>query len=909
MSQVLIIKNKGLYTSPNEFSSVPEGGMSVAKNCSIDIDNLLEPRRGNERLLAFPSGSDRARRYAVYQETIIAAYSGGKLARKSGSSWVDYSGTYNDPDSNLAKLRYLPAGSNLYFTSATGVYRLDSATGTPALSGIPKGLDLELALSGSSGYLSNNNQVAYRMVWGFRDANGTVIIGAPSGRAVAINSAGASRDVDIEFSVPEGVTTAYFYQVYRSVNSGGVAVEPSDELALVYENNPTAAEITAGTISFTDSTPDSLRGVTLYTSPSQEGILQANERPPQAADINFFANSVFYADCKSKHRKTLTLISAAALSNDDTITIAGVTYTAKATENIASDQFELATGGTAAQNIADTAESLIRVINRSSSTTDIYAYLLSGQNDLPGQILLEERGIGGDEFTIHVSAAGNAFNPTLPIPTTFTDGDVTTGTDSINITAHGYYTGQRVILTTTGTLPTGLSTGTDYYIVVVDVDNFKLATSLDNANAGTVVNITAASGGGTHTVTPTNIYSSADDFQHQLFFAKRDKPESVPLLNYRFIGSANNRILRIMPLKNSLFIFKEKEGIYRLTGDDPSNFSVDLFDSSARLLAPDSVAVVNNQIWCLSDQGIITVTETGVSVISRPIEDLILEQTGLALNPLRYYSFGVGYETDRKYILWTVSTSSDTHATQAFVWNTFTKAFTKWDITATTAFVSEDDNKLYIGEGSTNYTLQERKSLTYSDIVDYSISVTISSFSGDEVTLSSVTGITAGDVLTQGSISSVILSISGNVLTVADSLGGWTAASASVLKAFEVLAEYTAMTGGNPGTSKQFPEVSLLFKSARFNAADIGFSTDISAAPEYVEIAGSRGGLWGLFPWGQAQWGGSVSPIPIRTYVPLEKQRGSLLRIRFKIKEGYSAWKLNGASVPYRDLNSYKVAK
>ena len=61
-------------------------------------------------------------------------------------------------------------------------------------------------------------------------------------------------------------------------------------------------------------------------------------------------------------------------------------------------------------------------------------------------------------------------------------------------------TGTRVRLTTTTTLPAGLATATDYYVIVVDSDTFKLATSYANAVAGTQIDITST-GTGTHTVT------------------------------------------------------------------------------------------------------------------------------------------------------------------------------------------------------------------------------------------------------------------------------------------------------------------------------------------------------------------------------------------------------------------------
>jgi hypothetical protein len=57
----------------------------------------------------------------------------------------------------------------------------------------------------------------------------------------------------------------------------------------------------------------------------------------------------------------------------------------------------------------------------------------------------------------------------------------------------------RVQLTTTTTLPAGLSLATDYFVIKQSDLTFKLATSYANAVAGTAVNITDA-GTGTHTV-------------------------------------------------------------------------------------------------------------------------------------------------------------------------------------------------------------------------------------------------------------------------------------------------------------------------------------------------------------------------------------------------------------------------
>jgi hypothetical protein len=80
--------------------------------------------------------------------------------------------------------------------------------------------------------------------------------------------------------------------------------------------------------------------------------------------------------------------------------------------------------------------------------------------------------------------------------------------DTLTMTAHGQVTGSLGQCTTTGGLPTGLSTSTNYYVIVVDANTIKLATSLANAVAGTAVDITGA-GTGVQTFTPSTSSGNA----------------------------------------------------------------------------------------------------------------------------------------------------------------------------------------------------------------------------------------------------------------------------------------------------------------------------------------------------------------------------------------------------------------
>jgi hypothetical protein len=77
---------------------------------------------------------------------------------------------------------------------------------------------------------------------------------------------------------------------------------------------------------------------------------------------------------------------------------------------------------------------------------------------------------------------------------------VSAAANTLSVTAHGLATGDMLKVSSTLTVPTGLTAGTIYYAIKVDADTIKLATSLLNAKLGTAIDITGA---GTGTITAT----------------------------------------------------------------------------------------------------------------------------------------------------------------------------------------------------------------------------------------------------------------------------------------------------------------------------------------------------------------------------------------------------------------------
>ena len=68
--------------------------------------------------------------------------------------------------------------------------------------------------------------------------------------------------------------------------------------------------------------------------------------------------------------------------------------------------------------------------------------------------------------------------------------------DTITINSHGLSTGQPCGLSTTGTVPSGLTAlTTPYYVIVINSNKIELASSLANALAGTAIDLTTVGTG------------------------------------------------------------------------------------------------------------------------------------------------------------------------------------------------------------------------------------------------------------------------------------------------------------------------------------------------------------------------------------------------------------------------------
>lgn len=1239
-------------TTISAFTGTGPYTVQISHN-AIYTDSNAGFNASNSNLLSFPTGT---RITAIGTNTITlsnnATLNGSLILNCYG--WIDFTGTYLKPNST-SKMRSVEANNNVYFTTSQGVQKLDSVNDNIVLAGAPDGLDGYAVLDDApTGFMLTNTQIAYRVVWGYQDSNQNLILGVPSQRIEIANTSGSTKNVDLNITIPQGVTVNYFYQLYRSAMSANSTSPASDEMAQVFEGNPDGTDLTNGFVTILDETPESLRnGPALYTSPSQEGILQENTAPPFCQDLTLFKGSVFYANTQTKQNLTLNILSVsgqfsffADLNATNPTTIQNIAYSvtgdvttgSSTISNISPNTANLGVGqtifdatnpgffpdgtgtlpATVINQIIDANTIIVSNTSTGTSTGDAFAIIPQGIE--VGQIIT---GTGIPANTVitniytPIQLTGNVVNGSpivTNIPSTITllvgqpvtgpgipantfiqsidsniqvtltqnvnltvTGDLTNGSptihnisntsflvvnQSITDNTHSFIPANTVITAISGTTVTishnasGTATGdtlqvgatvspfnvtgnivsggnilsgivnTSGFLLAagqtvsdntnpsflpspttilsvidstdVNLDNNALSSSIgdtftlvpslpalqflagiqisnpitipgsavtltvQNGSSGIQVGDTLTIAGITYTAstiediaskefkvfaqgtpaqnisdtsnslvrvinrttspTPTiyafylsgfndlpgkiyfeerifgsgifnatasstragkayspnlptsgtTVASTNDVFTNGLYYSKTQQPEAVPILNFIKVGSAQDAILRIIGLRDSLFILKE-DGIYRLTGTDPTSFQVDIFDSTTIILSAESAVPLNNLIFMYSKYGIVTVSDTGVTVVSRAIEDQMLNLLEVNRTAVENFSFGINYESDRKYIFFSITEETDQYPTQAYVYNTFTQTWTRWVLSQTCGLVHPSKDILLLGDSVSNTFDEERKTRTFTDYTDSSFPVNLlaatgitatgsqvitglsntsyfsldqlisgigipeNSFiiaitsttltinnkctsngttiilqdSGTTLILDSLTGVVVGDVVyqTDGRYSIInSIDITTGTVTVQQFVNDWVYGPSFIYKAFKSVVTYVPQTAQNAGAIKQFREAALLFQVPYFNLLNLGFSTDFSSGTETVPLNGLYGEDFGRFPWGNIPWGGVTKAVPIRTYVPQQKQRCSLLNVTITHQEAYAFYRLNGITFVH-NATSERIGK
>lgn len=888
-----ITKCLGWVSQYNPLSLAP-GALRKALNISIRREGICEDRRGH-KLYATPS--DTPKKLLNYQNKILT-HGGTTISYDDGAGTLaNYSGSYSAPTG--LKIRAVDAFSNLYFTTSLGVKVFSDITGTAArLAGVPRALDPSYALTGSTGFLATGFQCAYRNVIRRTDSQSNVFTGYPSQRLWVTNTAGAGRNVILTEYLPSECIATDVVQFYRTIQISGTTSDDSgDEMGLVYQYELTSADIAAGFVTFTDSVTDSLRGATLYTSPSQEGIGQANDRPPLAKDLCLYkSNYMLYANTQTKQRLSFTLVGAGGLGFATT----GDTHTNTTLDNVAAVT-NVAIGwkvegtnipaNTTVSNIVGTTVTLSQAATGSNVGGAVRFYTnktltFAGSTYNFGSTEITS-GAGSPQVLVSVTGVAAA-----DIDLTARSLVRVVNRYASNTVAYAYY------LSGPGDLPGQILTEEKG----VGASAFTIAT---NSSVISGMFFPAAP------VSPATSVKSASSNSVQknaVFYSKSQQGEHVPPLNVLPVGPASKNILRIIGLRDSAIIIKE-EGVYRLTGETPQSFSIVPVDLTVRCVAAESVVALSNQVIMLSNQGVVSISESGIEVISHEIEPELIPL--LPVTALPDYTTGCAYESERSYYLSTITQSSDVVANQTLVYNTQTKTWVKHTYAIEAAIVEPSTDKLYFSKPAVASIFIERKDFADTDFADPEFSITIIALTGTTCDFS-ISGATpdVGWAILQGTthlnIESITVIPGGyRAVLTDDPPASWAVGAATIYPSVGADWEYHAWTAqGNADLLKQCSHVGVLTDDTlganSVSSLVVTYSSNFD--PEKEENTTTQPGQgWGG-AWGSSPFGGTGDDFGYPDLVPRNKQYCTRLYVGVKHKNARE--KLSCAGVAF----SYVVA-
>lgn len=985
-----IRKFLGLFAQQNSFD-MPDGAMERAMNIVINDDNVVTKLRGFYQY--FAPGSGTLKSLTTYQNKLLSIYADkichyadtGVSPNETGSETALTGSAVAVTGSRVPQ--FAESNGNLFFTTDSGVKVIDSYNGKVFDAGAPAGLDINANFLAVTGPITGDSSVAYRCVFGRRDANGNLILGAPSdilvvsnrkiastytsapsgpnwlvtvttssahnlstGMAVVATGAidtdangtwiitvtgattftylvtvadPASGSIDIaaaratllEFSVPEGISSGdgWFYQIYRSSITSTAATSPSADFRLLDEKTLSSGEISSGLVSYQDTVDDFLVSFAseLYTNPnSREGESQANFQPPLCEDICFFNNFMFYLNTESRHYMTLDMETVVGMVSGDWIelqTVNTVTSTPVSTYRF------VAKSGIGNETTKATA---------ASAAGDLEFTIASHGMAVGWQIYVD--GINGGTLAAGtyfvVAAAANTFkiSATSGGPTIAYNGEasayiqgVTDGTNRIFKLGSGGSASANIQASALGIVKainriSGFSVAANYASSINDVPGKMRFTSLTFKHqikvraSSTTVGACFFPVVGTSFAASDVIKSSSDIEPNAAYVSKIGEPWAVPLLNKFAAGSKNQGIMRGLPLRNSVLILKA-DGVFKLAGDTPTNFSIVLIDNTVRIVSRKSAASTANQIYFLSSEGVCAATDSSVEILSRRIENRLENIVGL--DNIDDQTAAVAYDTDRTYRICTIA-PNETTATAVYLHNSINDTWTESDILFTGGTVGPGNVLFLI---SSNKILKERKKQNRIDYCGQNVATTIVSVAPDKLSavISMLGTPVVGDILEKSNQFSRITAVTASgpdwLIDFAAPTNVVAADTPFLYRAYESQWIMSPFHAGSIGRTKHFSQLQIHTRTpsiTRIKVDFIGqtFGGDATTEWKTVNVAPSEG--WGESPWGFFNWGlddgikniYNTTPAPvIRLYVPLFQARSTFIKAILTHKEAGEA--------------------
>lgn len=856
----------GLATAPNPFSQAPAGTLATADNVRFVAPGVLAPRPGFiDTLDEFGELGAVADVVAAYNADVVVHY--GSSLQVVGDS--PYPGAFDAPGD--ARLRLVSARRDLFVNTVVGAVML-SGDADPVAAGNPPGLAFDpssWATSSGGTWFVGSTAVAYRYTICSLDSYQRLIEGAPSGRFVVQNLLTSPAGGLVRM----GTTVTVTCLERTGLQAGDVVVLTPGEAdfppgAKTVTGTPTSRKFTyteagAGVPSSDNQVFNITRGTTLQAQ-LPEGVSTANflrfYRSDMSSSASINPSDELFLTYESGFLDSGE-VSALSFSFDDVTPQSVLDVPLYCNQN---------TGETPGEPNyrPPVCEDMVFWANRMwfANTTNLQSLQLAliGVGAPDGVQAGDTLTIGLTTFT--ASAAASA-------PTEFT-----VQTD--------YDPSTNIRITTQNLVACVNANGFDAYYTSAD-NEFpgKFLVAAEDFLDTTPFTATASRPESWNPQLATAATSDNNRHPAGLWYSKLDQPESVPPFNYFLVESDSDPILRVFPLNYRLLVFKTS-GIYTVTNVFP--FQVTKL-SEAKLVAPDSVALLNLSLYCLCDQGILRIDDSGPDSASVAIDNLVTPLLGPLRAEVAPLAFGIGVEAQRQYLLF-LPAADATANSYALAYSTLSGGWTRYLFGAQGGVVTPAGT-LLLAPSDNRQLLTPLLSGSDSDYHDAEFTVSVVSQSGVELLLADASAVTAGDaILDADGTPWLVLAVDGNTLTLIDE-GNFNTGTTTVQPAFACNVKFNPITGGTPASLKAWRQASLLFRDNTFLSMDVAFSTEVTPGESVVELTNDA---WGALPWGEFPWGNPSPQVRRVEPLPLADAQACQLSMSLQTRQANAGFTLLG---------------
>lgn len=405
---------RGQYISPSGVSSKFPAGTYLAIECTPRVTTGTI----DCGLVNVTNGALAAQQHVYHYARCPSAYP----TATTGPNKLDSVGpnAYSSADT-----RGVDIGGGVAFNTCALPRAIDSWTKLAAIDTMPRLRDLGIrqpeapVVTTTAGTtFAAGTSWAYRYLCGLKLPDGRIALGPPSERVIGTNATGGALAGSITCFPSPGLPYdgMPFFQVYRTKTTTSAALDPNDQMFLCYET-----PITYGSgLVFTDLTPDGLLGAELYTNQTADGQAFSSLPPPAfASEIASFNKQLVVGNYIPQASIRVKMIGTGPLvAGTSTITFTqgpaqgafsgypGATLTLNAIAGVtvpASNNFQIGTGGSAAQNAAQTARNIVSCINRSPDAYFFQAFY--DEND-PGAFVVVSLYPGASKTNVTTRASG-----------------------------------------------------------------------------------------------------------------------------------------------------------------------------------------------------------------------------------------------------------------------------------------------------------------------------------------------------------------------------------------------------------------------------------------------------------------------------------------------------------------------